>query len=387
MFKKISQIIFTIIFILIITVPMLTTNLKKNQISEAEKRVLAPMAQLYNDDGSLNKNFMVDFETWINDNIGFRSEMVVGNAKIQYYGFNILSNNSNMLLGPNKELNYATDTMLEDYQHLNYKSEDRLNIVAKAYQICSDYLSERGIDFYYFQCWDKHSIYPEHFPNSIVQFGDESKTDQIISVLENNTTIKIISPKEEFITNKTTYESYSLWGDPTHWTQRGAYEGYKLLMTEINSYHGNKYKILQEEDYNITLTDQGMTLFGGIHEECYLENFEIKNPSAYLSDEAPLWLSPSATVTRQIYYNDNAGNNDTLLILGDSYFDMYLYDDFAESFHKVVLIWGDYTYSLPDIIDQYQPTIVVMENAERCERTDPVVSVAYNIDKETLLAE
>lgn len=384
MFKKIAQIIFSILFILAITIPMVTTNLQKNKVSESEKRKLAPMAEIYNEDGTLNKNFTSDFETWINDNIGFRSEMVIANAKIQYYGFNLLSNNSNMLLGTNGELNYATDTMIADYQHLNYKTEERLQIIGKAFQICADYLEARNIDFYYFQCWDKHSIYPEHFPNTIIQFGEESSTDQVISVLKNNTNINIVSPKQTFLDNKDNYDSYSLWGDATHWTQRGAYEGYKMLMNEINKHNNSKYKILQEQDYNITMTDQGMTLFGGIHEECYLENFEIINPQAYLSDESPQWLSTSATVTKQIYYNDSVDNEDTLLILGDSYFDMFLYDDFAESFHKVILIWGDYVLSLPEIVDEYQPTIVVIENAERCDRTDEIVSVAYSIDKETL---
>ena len=70
-----------------IGIPLLTTNLRKDKISEAENRILAPKAEIYTEEGVLNKNSTTDFETWINDNIGFRSQMVINNARIQYYIF------------------------------------------------------------------------------------------------------------------------------------------------------------------------------------------------------------------------------------------------------------------------------------------------------------
>ena len=75
-------------------------------------------------------------------------------------------------------------------------------------------------------------------------------------------------------------------------------------------------------------------------------------------------------------------NNDTLLILGDSYFDGFLYDDFAESFHMVIQIWGDYTSKIQEIVDYYNPSIVVCENAERCDRTEEMVKAAQAIKEE-----
>jgi len=84
-----------------IAIPLLTTNLQKDKVSRDENRKLAKMAELYKEDGSLNENFTEDFEAWINDNVGMRSSMVVNNARIQYYLFRVLANNSNMYLGPN----------------------------------------------------------------------------------------------------------------------------------------------------------------------------------------------------------------------------------------------------------------------------------------------
>ena len=380
MFDKLSRICFCIIFICMLVIPLLTTNLREDTISKAEKRKLQPKAKIYNDDGTLNENFANDFETWINDNIGLRTSMIVNNAKMQFYLFDVLSNNSDNLLGPNGELNYATDAIIKDYQHLNLKTEEELKEIAESFQICSDYLKNKGIQMYYFQCWDKHSIYPEYFPDTIVQFGEVSKTDQIVQALKNYTDIKVVSPKNKLIEYKSQYDTYSVWGDATHWTQRGAFIGYQLMMDTINDNNNGKYKVLTEEDYDITVTDQGSTLFGGIHKKDYLEKFEIKNPQAYHTEEEPKWLSPWANKSRLVYYNDSVDNKDTLMILGDSYFDNYLYDDFAESFYKVVLIWGDYGENLVEIAEYYKPTIIIVENAERVERTGGIIKAAQEID-------
>ena len=98
-----------------------------------------------------------------------------------------------------------------------------------------------------------------------------------------------------------------------------------------------------------------------------LEDFEVKDPQAYLSDEEPRFLSEWANKSRTIYYNDKVDNNDTLLILGDSYFDNFLYDDFAEK--------------LEQLVDYYQPSIVINENAERCDRTEVMISASYKLSE------
>ena len=376
MFKKVSKCIFVSIFFLMIAVPAFATNFKKDKISVTEKRKLAPMAELIDDDGTLNGSFPDDFEAWINDNIGFREQMVEANAQIQYRLFDVLENNGNMKLGPNGELNYITKPIVKDYQHIYLKAPGVLKDITDSFQTVNDYLSDRGIQFYYFQCWDKQSVYPEQFPNTLNQYGDKSVTEQIVEALENDTTVDVISPKEKLIDAKSEYDTYGTWYDPTHWTQRGAFIGYSMLMSEINDNNDGKYKVLDETDYNITVKDQGSTIFGGIHEKDMLEDFEIKNPESYETDEEPLYLSPSADKTRKIRQNDSVDNDDTLLILGDSYFDGFLYDDLSESFHRVVQIWGDYTANIEEIVDYYKHAIVVCENAERCDRTQQMILAA-----------
>ena len=377
MYQKVSRIVFVVLFLLMIAIPMATTNLQNNKVSESENRRLTSQPELYHEDGSLNKNFLADFEAWINDNIGQRARMVIHNARIQYYLFSVLSNNSNMYLGPHKELNYATETILKDYQHDNLYTEEQLREFAKSMQCLSDYAKKTGSEFYYYQCWDKHSIYPEHFPRTVIQRGEESKTDGLVRVLNDLSDVNVISPKNDLIKGKSEYSTYSVWGDPTHWTPRGAYIGYKNLMHAINNGKEKTYKILQESDYNITITDQGSTLFGGIHRSDYLERFDIIEPKASLTNEK---LELYAEDQRHKFYTNNyIGNNTRLLVIGDSYFNNFLIDDLAESFHEVIIIWGDYLYDFQHIIDEYNPDIVIVEAAERVDRRNAVIAGAKAI--------
>lgn len=368
MINKISKIVFIALFLAMLAIPLLTTNLKKDVVSADENRKLAPFPDIYTENGQLNKDFNIQFETWINDNIGFRSRMVIANAKLQYYLFDVLSNNTDLYLGPEGEFNYATEDMLLDYQHLNLKPDQILERIRKGFSCAKDYLDEKGIQMYYYQCWDKHSIYPESFPESVLQYGEKSKTDIVIETLKESTDVTVISPKAELIAAKEHFDTYSKWGDSTHWTQRGAFIGYQELMKAINNKNSGKYKVLQENDYNITETDQGVTLFGGIHKQCILENFELKNPQAYLTNEK---LSLYSDIpTHRFFTNDSVNNDTRLLILGDSYFNSFIVDDIAESFYETVIIWGDYCGNLGDIVDAYEPDIIVVENAERCDRAE-----------------
>ncbi len=374
MMKRISRTIFIAVFLAMLVIPLVTVNREEGRVSKTENRVLAPMADLINEDGTFNDNFLADFETWINDNIGLRSLFVSANANINYHLFGVLPDNSDMYLGPNGELNYATEVMLEDYRHANLYSEEYLREAAENLQYISDYAEAKGAQFYYYQCWDKHSIYPEHFPNSVLQVGSESKTDGIVRAFEEYSDVSVISPKQDLLDAKSQYDTYSVWGDPTHWTERGAYIGYRKLMDGINAEADTPYRVLQESDYEITVTDQGKTLIGGIHKVDMEEHFEIRDPGAVLTNEKLTLYAEDGR--HRFFTNEAAGNKTRLLVVGDSYFNSYIMDDLAESFYETVIIWSAYLGDIQNIIDTYDADIIVLEAAERLDRTPYIRNAA-----------
>lgn len=362
--NKLLKVVFVVLFMTCIMVPLVTTDFRSGGISVAENRNLAKFPDLFKD-GNLNRDYMSEIETWVNDHVGLRSDIVTANAKIQYNLYKVLANNSNNYLGPNNELNYATQEMLRDYQHFNYYSDEDIDRITEAFQTISDYAESKGCEFYYYQCWDKHSIYPEYFPESVIQYGDKSKTDKVIDALLAKTDINIISPKEILIENKADYDTYSIWGDPTHWSQRGAYIGYNVLINEINKNSDLQYKALSEKDYIISIDDVGSTLFGGIHEVDMQETFKIRMPYAI---EKSKEIDFPEDERHRYFINNNVDNDTRILIMGDSYFNSFIIDDIAESFNETILIWGDYAKQIKDIINHYNPDILVIEDAERVDR-------------------
>ncbi|ETP73529.1 hypothetical protein UYO_0469 [Lachnospiraceae bacterium JC7] len=370
---KIQNLIFAMSFMLVLSVPIISVNREDGAISYDENRYLAKRPSLRDDDGHINKTFATDFENWINDNIGLRPLFVKANAKLQYHIFRNLSaagaGSSDYYLGPRGEFNYAEKDMLRDFQHKNLYSQEQLDELSSAYEKIRETLEQRGIRYYYMQCRDKHSIYPEQFMTSVRQYGKTSLVDQVVDNLKANTQVKVVDTTEILMAGKTDGETFGRYTDPSHWTERGGYLAYRDLMDTLNSSGGN-YRVLEPSDYIITEKDMGAVIFGGIHEEDMQEEFLIADPKASEND---MEITPLDGTGHRIFICEEADNDEVVLVIGDSYVENYILDDLAESFRKTIFVWGDYTSKFMEFIDLYQPTIVINENAERCSYRFPMI--------------
>lgn len=373
---KAIRIIFIVLFAGMLAFPYVFANRGGAVVSEEENRTLNQRPSFI-EDGNLNVAFTYEYEDWFLDNLGFRSLLTDIYAKMQYYFFDNIFD-TDMYIGKTGDSIYATDEMIVDYQHLNLWSEEEVDRIGESYQVVSDWIEAQGIQFYYIQCYDKHSIYPERFMEYVNQDGQVSKTDQVIKELTKDTTVNVISLKDTLIDNKEKYDVFSHHGDPSHWSYRGAFLCYQKIMQEINAHNNNQFKVLQEEDYTISICDQGKYFKGDIHFEDYQEAFVLKEPVAEKVDAVVLQQF-SNDVRHSVWENPNAGNNTRVLLVGDSYVDSYLLDSFAESFSQTFLIWGDYTEEMADMVEICQPDIVIYECAERVDRSNLICKLAKDI--------
>lgn len=383
MFKKVYNLLFILAFLAVLAVPLIFADYSGGEISENENRYLADFPKL-TIDGKFNENFTAECETWFRDHMGLRQALVMTNAKLQYHVFHRMLNTDTYYIGANGDINYATQDMLQDYAHNNLRKDSSVKNIGDGYQTVSDWLAQKDIPFYYVQCYDKHSIYPEQFMDTVYQYGSTSKTDQIITYLKSNTTVNTIDLKPVLLESKADYEVYSNWGDPSHWTERGAYIGYRHIMEALNADQGGALRVLDESDYEITVTDQSIRRNWISFEEDMLEKFTLKAPQAQAGDKAVMgqWAEDQR---HRVFVNEQAGNDLKLLLMCDSYFNNYLVEDFAESFSEVWVIWGDYTDELPEIIDFYQPDLVVYECAERVDRSYNVFNLAQALKEKDLV--
>lgn len=340
--------------------------------------ITAAYHQAKNDLGRINPDFTAELGAYLGDRIGFREKITYYYAGLQYYLFGTLPRGGAFLIGPDRVLNYADSAILKDYQHFDLRSEESMESIRESYQKLSDYMASRGIQYYYMQCWDKQSIYPEYFPTSVLQYGAQSKTDLVMEKFAAETSIHLINLKPVLLAAKDKYEVYSRWGDATHWTERGAFIGYQTLMQAINAQNQNQFKVMTDADFDIEIKDRGAYLYGGIHEPNMSECFSRKVANAVeTKDKLTIYSNPNLDT---YYTNANAGNDKRVLILGDSYIYMFMLPYFAESFHDTIMFaGGDYRTSLATILDTYKPDIVINENAERVDRFDSIVETVRNL--------
>lgn len=384
MFKKVYNFLFILAFLAVLAIPLIFADYSGGEISENENRYLADFPKL-TVDGKFNESFTAECETWFRDHMGLRQKLVMANAKLQYHVFHRMLNTDAYYIGTNGDINYATQDMLQDYAHNNLRVESTVAYIGNSYQTVSNWLAQKDIPFYYVQCYDKHSIYPEQFMDTVNQYGEISKTDQVITYLKNETTVKTIDLKPVLMEGKANYEVYSNWGDPSHWSERGAYIGYQHIMQTINADWDGTLRILEESDYEITVTDQGIRRNWISFEEDMLEKFTLKSPQARTGDKAVMgqWAEDQR---HRVFVNESCNNNQKLLLMCDSYFNNYLVEDFAESFSEVWVVWGDYTDELPEIIEFYQPDLVIYECAERVDRSFNVANLANELKEKDLVS-
>lgn len=369
---------FIAIFLIMLTLPLIFVNLKPGQVSRYENRKLAASAKLYRDNGQLNHQYLRDVTTWFNDNMGFRSLLVSQHARIQYDLFHNLPS-SNFRIGPQGEWNWVAEQVLPSYQHLNLFKPEEINTIYKSFVTVNQYLASRHVQFYYVQCWDKQSIYPEYFPTTVNQYGPITKTDQIVNRLKQDPSIALVDTKPRLLEAKERFETYSKFGDATHWADRGAYIGYLQLMQAINEHNEGQYRILQESDYHLNLVDKGTTFQGGIHRVNMSEAFTLKAPAAKLTNDK---LSIDAEDRRCAFYtNTKCGNHTKVLIVGDSYIQSFIRDDLAESFYETAQVWKQNIADIQNLVDAYQPDIVIYEQAERELDFNPLIRAAKSIQE------
>lgn len=109
-----------------------------------------------------------------------------------------------------------------------------------------------------------------------------------------------------------------------------------------------------------------------------LENFVLIDQQADLSNDKLTLYSDDQR--HKYYVNENVDNDTRILIIGDSYFDGYIIDDIAESFNETIMLWNEYTRYISDIVEVYQPDIVILEAAERVDISNEIIAGAEIID-------
>lgn len=345
-----------VIFILIILLPIININLKINQVSEIDNRMLLDFEDIFKDSYN-SKTIFNNIGSYVNERIGFRNSMVSLYTK----GMDMFFDE---LVHPTYENGKDGHIYLKlPETKVNLRFQEVFSSFIKDFET---YCDERGIKFLYTLEPSKSTIYPEYLPEGYnhstenLDYFIELLNEKGVNYLSNVDTL--LEAKENPLLKDILL--YDKKYDAGHWNETGAIVGISAIIDRLNeldnrvgTFDINKYEsekvinekllssnfIINEETTNYSLKEYNLQYIEDYEDEIYRhENFR------YFTH----------------YKNLTNTEGPRLLIFAGSYFnnkEKFITGNFSEvmkihNYRNVI----DYEY----YINIYNPDIVLFESTE-----------------------
>ena len=346
--------VFIAMFFLVLILPTIQDLFNiSTPLENTEKRELAKKPIL-----SFNKEFFHDYETFYNDNFGFRNNLVNFGGDIKTQVFRSSTHPDLVMFGQNKWLYYNSlkGRIYGSYSRRNLLHEEKLNQVIAKWEDNKSKFEANGRK-YFLAFWpNKPTIYPEYLPYAMrLQIKDTiSRVDQIIDRMDkNNSSIKLLDVRSKLLSSKADYLLYHKFD--SHWNSFGAFLAYQEFFNKNYNELGIKPKTLSDFDVTWGEYNQGelIQMLGVQNRGFFLEQnptFVLKNTTSSFEFLSTQGYPPQTVITRNL----NSENNLKVLIFRDSFMDN-LIQFFSLHFSEVTYIWGhDENY-----VNQLNPDIII----------------------------
>ena len=338
-----------IIFIAILIIPIVTINLRPNQISEIDNKVLMEISDI--PEGDLTDNI----EDFIEDRIGLRTSMI--NAYT--IGMDVLFN---YMVHPNYE--YGQDGYVFTKitpQNFNGEYQDIFSdYILKLQNYCND----RNIKFLYAVEPSKSSIYSEYLPAGVNNTTNDNLYYFLKLLDEKN--INHVYTGDALIKYKNDYQVFDKKYDANHWNETGAIIGISSILDRLNEMDSsiNKFNINNYNIGTVTHTTLPVSYFP-INEESTI--YELKDDS---NIETINTFNNKIKISEQFrnfshYINNSNLNAPKILVFAGSYFSDKL-KFLTDSFSELILVHNYYNILNADYyINLFNPDIVLFESSEQ----------------------
>ncbi len=266
-FMKINNLIKLGAFLLIIIIPVLFMNLKSDQVSYIDNRSLMNFEDIFS-----NKDVFNNIKSYVDDRIGFRTEIVDIYAKVMDKAFNEITH-------PRYE--YGKDGFIMSKAEENEFDPEFMEIYSDFIKDFQKYCNDRGIKFLYTVEPSKETVYKEFLPDGYIY--DNRSLDYFLSLLKVKD-INYLNNKETLNNAKKNTQVFDIKYDAGHWNETGAIIGISAMLDKLNeldnrvgNFDINRFE--KEEYVNNTLP----TSYFQINEQTTHYNLYEDN-SDYISD-------------------------------------------------------------------------------------------------------
>lgn len=312
-------------------------------------------------------NYPKAFESYFNDNFGFRAAFIRLNNLLKYELFQV-SGTKKVLVGKKGWLYYTGNSVVDDYRGINTLSHQDLELWKNVLERKRDWLSSQGIAYFFIVAPNKHSIYPEFLPKGVMQVSGTTPLDQIGQYLKSNSNVNFLDLRSVLISRKSEGQLYYL--TDTHWTNLGAFFGYEAIANHIRTEYPNVKPLQINELKMFSKKNTGLDLATmlGI-QDVLTENIttlivsnkksiEIRN-----GDKVRNFQTGNSFLPKAVMFKDSFG--------------MRLVPYLSENFQSIQFISKKWDKDTPiqKIINDSKPDIVIEEWCERYLKNMEWVSV------------
>lgn len=312
-----------------------------------ENKAMAEAPELITEDGAINTAFFDGIETYFDEHMALRNELIFVDAKIQSAVFR-QSNVDGVIYGTDGWL-YYTST-LNDYLGTDIMSKRELNNLAHNFNIVQEYLENRGISFVLTVPPNKNTLYGENMPYYDSYTVSNEHNAKLLKPLLTERKVNYLDLFEMFEEQD---EVLYLKRD-SHWNMKGACMAYNAIMDKLSVKH---------EDYSSVTPTVENTENGDLNKMLYSfygdteENYSYGNGQEYSYENEVESVEDGWIITQ------NETGNGTLLMFRDSFANTlipFMSNEFETAY---------YSKGMPNALERYadiySPDYVVIEKVER----------------------
>jgi len=352
---------FVVLFMAMMTLPLIFIDLSSNRISVKENRNLAERPKI-TEMKNHPETFIRQFDAWFNDSTGFREQLLAlynvmgmntGSGVKYRYGQIVF------LVGEHGHHYYAGENgnLIPRFQGEQILSDEQLVNMANKLEEVKVYLDRKGIPFIVMFCTFKEEIYPEFYPRSINRGSEPIQLDIITNYIKEHTSVDVFNIRQALLAEKDNYMLYPVSsGDLLHYNEIGAFFAYRELMKHINKYFPDivPYGL---SDIEIDYDREG------------IPDVSLKTKTTYKKLEPSFF--DDVELIRPFTWEDVAFENKdadlpVVLFLRDSYAsytnEAYFGKYIAQQFSKAIFIHYVNMKHFEKYVDKYKPDLIVFES-------------------------
>jgi len=351
------RLLLTVAFVTVLALP-LAANLTGHDGADpaAENRELAafpPLTMLFNGSPA---EFGGGLTRWFDDHFGFRSTLIKWYGEERLFGFGV-SPSATVVKGSGGFYFYADDNAIDDYASADLLTPAAVDNWRRAVVDANRWLQGRGIAYVFTIAPDKHTIYPEQMPDSLVRVNELTRTDQVLTALQDTGFAVDLRPAlfqakaQERIYQRT----------DTHWNDRGALVAYQQIIGAVRARVPAVPAAWSRDDFDaVTVDAQSGDLAGMMGLKRVLREEDLvlapRRPRLARVIE-PAGAEPTAEEGRLV--TEIPGSSLPRAVVFRDSFVSRLVPFLSEHFSRVVYLWqNDFD---ADVVGREHPDVVIQE--------------------------